>query len=267
MSRKIIGLNSNIIHRITALLNENLESRNSEFLISEFILKNIDEVSHMGIEELAENSYTSASTVSRYIKRLGYSNYLQFKRELVGFREFKQNEFKWTSKNNQQLVDEIFEYNFKCLSQLESAVNLKQLENVVSLINQATEVYIFGIDYSQIMAQDLQLRFVNNEKIIFSYIPSDDYQKLTERIKENSLVIFISVSGNTQSLLSIQKYLSLGVKQVLITENIDAELGEEVEELILLPKHQDQLVSTALSERQLILTIFDILYIIYANTY
>ncbi len=267
MSRTIIGLNSNVIHRITAVLNENLEARNAEYLISQFILNNIDEVSEMGIEELAENAYTSASTISRFIKRLGYKNYLQFKRELIGFQEFRQNEFHFTQTTNEELIEELLTENINSLKQLKANFNYEQIIGVAQMIHEAKEVYIFGIDYSQIMSQDFQLRFMNNKKVISTFVANNDIDQVATNIGDDALVIFISVSGNSNCLKAIQFSLKESVNQVLITENIDGDLAHKANEVIQLPERRDELVATALSERLNILLILDAIYLVYANTY
>ncbi len=267
MSRKIKGVNSNIIHRITAVLNDNLEARNSEFLISNYILKNLDEVSQMGIEELAEHSYTSASTVSRFIKKLGYKNFLQFKRELIGYQEFRANEFQLSNYDNRAMIDCVLDKQICALEALRPMINLEQFENIARLIHDAKDVYVFGIDYSQIMAQDLQLRFVNNQKIINTYVPTTDFERVSNYITERSLVIFVSVSGNSASLRAIQEQLDPNINQVLITENYEAKLAENINEIVFLPDREIKLVATALTERQIILTVFDILYLVYANLF
>ncbi len=267
MSRTIIGLNSNVIHRITAVLNENLEARNAEYQISQYILNNIDKVSAMGIEELADNAYTSASTISRFIKRLGYKNYLQFKRELIGYQEFCENEFHFTGKTNQELIDELLDANVSSLKGLKNSINYEQIATIAQMMHEAKEIYIFGIDYSQIVAQDFQLRFMNNKKVISTYVANNDIDSVAKNISDDALVIFISVSGNSSCLKAIQFNLKASVKQVLITENITSDLANSADEVIELPKRLDKLVATALSERLNILSILDSIYLVYANTY
>ncbi len=267
MSRNIKGLTSNVIHRITAVLNENLEQRNSEFLISEFILKNIDLVSEMGIEDLAENSYTSASTVSRFIKKLGYKNYLQFKKELNGFKEFRESEFRMKHLSNEQIIDSVFETSVNALKQMQEELDYDQLMRIVNAIHEAKDIYVFGVDYSQIVIQDLQLRFINNQKVILTHVLTNENINLISSICEKSLVIFVSSSGNNKKLLDIQSNLNENVMQVLLSENITGDLAENIDELVLLPTREDDLVATALSERQVISSIFDIIYLLYANTF
>ena len=47
--------------------------------IAEYITKNHREIVNMSIQELANNTYTSTTTIIRFCKKLGFNGYREFK--------------------------------------------------------------------------------------------------------------------------------------------------------------------------------------------
>ena len=47
--------------------------------IAKALIENIDNFEHITIEKLAELSFTSISTISRFVKFLGYKNFIELK--------------------------------------------------------------------------------------------------------------------------------------------------------------------------------------------
>ncbi|MBM6842164.1 MurR/RpiR family transcriptional regulator [[Clostridium] spiroforme] len=50
-----------------------------EKIIAAYILENSEKVIHMSSRELARNTFTNATTIVRFVKKLGYSSYNDFK--------------------------------------------------------------------------------------------------------------------------------------------------------------------------------------------
>ena len=50
-----------------------------EKMIAAYILENSEKVIHMSSRELARNTFTNATTIVRFVKKLGYSSYNDFK--------------------------------------------------------------------------------------------------------------------------------------------------------------------------------------------
>lgn len=267
MNTNLNGLKSNVIHRMVGLYNENADKNNVEFAISEYILSNIDDVSTMGIEELAQKCYTSPATISRYIKKLGYRNYIQFKVEIDGYISYRNQEFNINEQSNEMIAQSVINDTISAVKNLEDLIDIKQLVNVTKLMRMANHVYVLGIDYSQVVAQDIQLRFINNFKVILTFVPSGEHDQVLNRMTRNDLVIFISASGQTKALLKIREKLNSEVKHVLITGNQDMPLAQNASEVVLIPAINNDLAVSATTDRIVKLVLWDILYLLYAKTF
>jgi DNA-binding MurR/RpiR family transcriptional regulator len=77
--------------RPLVLLKKNYTSLSShQKTIADFILANIDRVSGLAISELSNICHVSNTTVNRFLKKLGYESYPEFKLDLARVRDIKQ---------------------------------------------------------------------------------------------------------------------------------------------------------------------------------
>ncbi len=64
-------------------LNENYHLSENERVIALYMLEHLEEIPHLSSREFAKRTYTSATTIIRFIKKLGYKNYNDFKYNIV----------------------------------------------------------------------------------------------------------------------------------------------------------------------------------------
>lgn len=68
-----------ITNKINTILN-NSQQGDIDYMICNYIKMNLKEVAFMSIEELARKSFSvSKAKISKFIKKLGYDNYIAFK--------------------------------------------------------------------------------------------------------------------------------------------------------------------------------------------
>ena len=81
------------------------------------------------------------------------------------------------------------------INNFKNSLNLKIVDRVIELIYSKNNVCIFGTQFSQLMAQDLQRKLANISKLIFHAIDVQDQENLADSLNENSLAILISPTG------------------------------------------------------------------------
>lgn len=57
----------------------------NDLYLTKYIIDHSDEVIHLSTHQLARNTYTSATTVVRFIKKLGFTSYNDFKIHIQSF--------------------------------------------------------------------------------------------------------------------------------------------------------------------------------------
>ncbi|MGV2644250.1 SIS domain-containing protein, partial [Clostridium perfringens] len=81
------------------------------------------------------------------------------------------------------------------ITTFKSFVDLKVIDRVVELIFNSNNVCIFGTQFSQLMAQELQRKLVNLSKLIYHANDVQEQERLADELDENSLAILISPTG------------------------------------------------------------------------
>lgn len=60
-------------------LQKHFDLSENEIVIATYMIEHIEEIPKLSSREFAKRTYTSATSIIRFIKKLGYSNYNEFK--------------------------------------------------------------------------------------------------------------------------------------------------------------------------------------------
>lgn len=188
-----------LIYRLLTFINRSKDDT-INYTIATTMLSNLKEIPHMNINKLADICYTSPAAISRFCRKLGYSNLAEFKGNLSTSLVSYKNGFlkpkglqSYSSREeilNSMLVDVKSEID-TCMSN----IDLIEIDNLVNLIHQKNRVVFFGTQFSQLMAQDFQLSLATTSKISDVAIDVLDQEKLAESLTSDCLAILISPTG------------------------------------------------------------------------
>ncbi|MBU5455505.1 MurR/RpiR family transcriptional regulator [Caproiciproducens sp. MSJ-32] len=229
-----------LIYRLLLFLNSSKEN-DINYNIAINMLKNIRLIPDMSINKLADLCYTSPAAITRFCHKLGYSSLIEFKRSIkinININEelIKKN----TIDNNvsrEIILDNMTNQIINEINNLKNFLDLKIVDRVIELIYSKNNICIFGTQFSQLMAQDLQRKLANLSKLIFHAIDVQDQEKLADTLDENSLAILISPTGK---FLEYHERLWKKIKRsstslVVITERKIAEYEKRSDYIIYLP--------------------------------
>ena len=188
-----------LIYRLLIFLNSSKET-DINYNIAITLLKNVRTIPNMSINKLADICYTSPAAITRFCHKLGYSNFIEFKKNIkmninnydLGYMKPKSISY---DLNREELLDNM---SLEILNEVEtfkSFIDLKVIDRVVELIYSSNNVCIFGTQFSQLMAQDLQIKLANLSKIIYNANDVQEQERLASKLDENSLAILISPTG------------------------------------------------------------------------
>lgn len=187
------------------LLSERINKHYSSLNDTEiYILKKIlalqTEIDKLGIEELARKCDTSKSSIMRLTQKIGFSGYSEFKSYV-----------KW-EKNKKPTMDED---NFTCLEEdfLQTIKQMKdstQIERLAEKIKESDQIILYGTGQAQRhCAMEMQRIFMQVNKHMYFISASDEFSLTTKNLKENDLVIVLSLSGNIQKVEDSLRTLKL----------------------------------------------------------
>ena len=182
-----------IVYRLLNILNES-EKDSIEARLAEGILKILDNIDCYSIDQVANLCHVSKSTLSKFVRRLNFEGYKEF-------REFAIYEKKKADRNPKELfvekygMDEYISLLKKDIDALYSSISLEQVRKVAHAIYKFEKVAAFGSLYSQTAAMDLAFQMGREGKYIRTYIDDLKHEKYFREADEDTLIIVFSNSG------------------------------------------------------------------------
>ncbi len=188
-----------VAYRLINLLND-LEYDSTDSHIAESLLDMIYELEFMSIDRVAEKCHISKSTLSKFVKRLGFESYREF-------RENARNEKKKAGYHNyeQKLSMDTFiqDYGIErylniLIGDIEhflSGIDRKQIRDLAEALHKHKKVAAFGSVYSQTVAMDFMYKIAEEGKYIKTNLYDMKQEQYINEADEETLIIIFSNSG------------------------------------------------------------------------
>lgn len=203
--------------KLEEIVNKNYSKLNeNDLYILKYILKNKKECYNLGINELGKRCNVSRSTILRCVKKLGFEGYSEFRIHL-----------KWKESNENSEEDSSIEKLFNEIIQTINYAKERDFTNICRLIYNAERVFIYGTGVNQgIIAKALRQSFLAISKYLYIIEGTEDLDVLIDNLTNRDIIIFISLSGNTNSLESFtNKLLLREIEYISITKLINNKLS------------------------------------------
>jgi len=247
----------------------------SERHVVEYILNNLNEVSNIGIVELAEKSFTSTSTIRRLCAKLGIDSYIDFRLQLsMDLKSYmKESIIKEAAipvkkhDSMQDIIRKVSYFNAKSIIDSKDINDVKVFNKVVELMTKARRWDFYGIGPSNIVAKDAAL------KCLRLGIDSSAFETNLEMFinakasEPNRLAFLISYTGETGDILGVAKELMLRkVPSVSLTGLSDNPLKKICKYNLFVDASEPADRLGAMYSRTSTLNVIDVLFTAYINT-
>lgn len=234
-----------------------------EKTVADYILSRPSEAVHPSIDELAANIGVSVSTLLRFVKKLGYGGYQQFRIALATETLAPESRYYETPvANSEDPVAIAFSASRSALDMTEKLLNRKLVSEVARLACQAPMFYIFGLGGSGVVAKDAVHKFIRSG---LRCQTAEDFHlqlMLASQAKPGDLALVISNTGANKDTLAIVDVLKkTGCKVAAITTYPRSPLARTADFLLLSAAPGASVISEAFSARIAHLAIIDSLYI------
>ncbi len=190
--------------------------------IADYILKNPDKVINMSVRELAENTQAVNSAVIRLCKSIGFDGFPEMKISLA--MEMSKNEdinfspYVSEEDREDEVVTKIFSANIKSLRDTMENIDKKAFKKVVSLIDSAKKIFIYGVGTSAFLAGELHYRMMFLGYNTYVFTDTIKMRTSSVLIEKGDLVIGISHTGMTTFVCdSVKSAKENGANTVCIT--------------------------------------------------
>lgn len=192
-----------------------------EMIVYKYIVGHLEEVENMTIRDLANEAQVSTTTVLRFLKKMNYGGFSEFKFAL------KHNQSQPVRTFNDSSVEPIQNF-FKTIVQ-EGTFD-KKINQAAQMINAADLVLFLGVGNSGKIAQ--YGSSLLSSYGIYSLPIADPFQPepLADRDFSKTLLIVVSVSGETPNSIQQAKYYKQnGAATIALTANSYSSLNQIVD--------------------------------------
>ena len=206
----------------------------SERTIVNFILKDPQRASNMGIVEIAEETFTSSSTVMRVTRKLGLDSFTDLRLQLAkSIRDidttalFKYQDPIDVGDSMSDILEKVTSSNVRAVLEVKKYNDVATFEKVIEMMSKAHQIDFYGSGVSNLICHDAMV------KALRMGIPSTAYSFYSEMAmhalmsSRDNLAIILSYTGQTEDTLRVAKYLQENsIPSVSITSHTDNALLE-----------------------------------------
>lgn len=212
----MIQLTRGDIMSIMTQLEFELDFSSSEKTIAKYILENGEDILALSIKELAKQTYTSPATIVRLCHKLGLEGFGDFKIKYSAELQFDKKNKKRIDVNfpfdkddsNSQIAYRIASLHQEAIEDTLSLVDFKNLDKIISALNKANRIYLFGNGNSLLAGFDFQHKMMRIGKMVEMRPHAGEQGFLSYTCMPNDIAIIISYSGETTEMVTLAKFLN-----------------------------------------------------------
>lgn len=240
-----------------------------ELSYADYFLSLDDDILNKTISNLAEETNSSTASIFKFIKKLGFKGYKDFRLNLASNANKEADQSLLTAITDIKVGDRVEDIANKIIAfDIQSMFTLKEdiknipFESCVDLIKKSKKIHFFGMGGSDTIAYDSYHKFLRS-KYIVSYI-QDYHMQLSActKMDKNDCIFVFSHSGKTIEAIEVSKIAKENkAKLIVLTGNAKSEMTKISDISMILPSIEAEHGVESLNARILYLTVMDILLV------
>ncbi len=203
-------------------------ANNNDYNIARTILSYVNDLEIVSLEELANQANISQASVSRFIKKMGFKSYQDFRESFQkAFLEIKlsrklANVTQYPHRSVEKMADQIHQEAIDNLTKTREIVSTRLLLHIIKTMKEASSVSFYGDDHALSIFYTLQLDLLANGTPSYLFKITDVQGLHMQFIDQNSVVMFFNVysgffSSEQKQTLEVAK--KNGVKIIVFTQD------------------------------------------------
>lgn len=250
-------------------IKQNYEALNqSQKRVADTFLRHPD-VLMMSIAEIAAQSDTSASAITRFVRKFGYEGLDTFRIAMAqSSNAIASNEIieidPIVQKNDDlsTIIDKVAVMLSTTVSDTANFLDEKVIQEAISALKKARRIYLIGVGSSGVIAYDLAHKF---NRAGFLALHSWDGHMVMENLaylNEQDVVLSFSYSGETKEVLAaLDIARERGAQSYIVTKNQSNEISKRVSGVIAIPTTEHLLRVGAIASFESSFQVATVLYL------
>ncbi|WP_411169728.1 MurR/RpiR family transcriptional regulator [Clostridium sp. MB05] len=238
-----------------------------EKLIAEYLLSNKKSIIGMSAKEIGDITNTSAPTVVRFSKKIGFDTLNEMKLQLsLNIKNHeKASDFEYLEGDlsTKNIIHGIKRSIDSIVNQTVGTLKEDQLEKAINVLNKAKNIYIFSVGVSNLVGLDFYYKLSRINKRCISHTDTHLQMTSSALMEKGDVAIAISYSGETKEVIRcIENAKKSDVPVISITKaSINNTLASISDIVLHVPFVEKSLREGAMSSRISQLAIIDMLFI------
>ena len=250
-------------------IKQNYEALNqSQKRVADTFLRHPD-VLTMSIAEIAAQSDTSASAITRFVRKFGYEGLDTFRIAMAqSSNAIASNDIieidPIVQKNDDlsTIIDKVAVMLSTTVSDTANFLDEKVIQEAISALKKARRIYLIGVGSSGVIAYDLAHKF---NRAGFLALHSWDGRMVMENLaylNEQDVVLSFSYSGETKEVLAaLDIARERGAQSYIVTKNQSNEISKRVSGVIAIPTTEHLLRVGAIASFESSFQVATVLYL------
>lgn len=191
---------------------------------ADFVIGHRAETRKMSISDLAEKSEVAEATLSRFVRRLGYSGFSDFKIELAGSMTSAEQELSPLSgevteeDSFSDVCRKLCSADEEAIAQTLKLIDEESIKRAADMIEAADKVICMGQGGSMVIAEEAAHLFTTIGSKYFSIGDNHTQAIICSTLCEKDVILYFSYSGATKDMMhALSVARSGGVKIILVT--------------------------------------------------
>lgn len=186
-----------------------------EMDVYNYVVQNEDKVIHMKVRELADAVHVSTTTVLRFCKKAGCEGYSEFRLKL---KQEMADQEKTRLDMDIEVLNDFF-------NRTQARAFQENMKAAVDILKKSASIIFVGVGSSAIMGQ-YGARYFNNVGWL-SFAIGDPFTPVLRGKNENTVVVALSVSGETeQTILLAEQLKRRGCPLIAITNKSNCTIAK-----------------------------------------
>lgn len=249
-------------------IKQNFESfTDREKLIAEYLLSNKKSIINMSAKEIGDVTNTSAPTVVRFSKKIGFDSLNEMKLRLsLNLQNDEDNsdfEYLHGDLSTKNIIYGIKASIDSIMNQTIGILKEEELEKAIEILSKAKNIYIFSVGVSGLVGMDFYYKLSRINKRCIAH--ADTHLQITSSalMEKGDVAIAISYSGETREVIKCaENAKESGIPVISITKaSINNTLADISDIVLQVPFVEKTLREGAMSSRISQLAIIDMLFI------
>lgn len=228
----------------------------AEKKVADFVLKHPEQVVFMSISDLSYACKVADASVHRFCRTMKLKGYQEFKMKLsISLHANQSYESSLRSGEDHsssivELAAQIMNHSITALKETNALLDEGQLEKTLNLMQEAKNIYFFGIGDSLLTAQEANNKFMRITRKVHC-ITDPHMQAMSAAMADASdLIIIISYSGATKDNIHVaQLAKKAGASIAAITRFVKSPLTAYADAVLLCGSNEDPLCGGSMSTK------------------